>query len=44
MSEAVEINERLWDYYLLECRTQGTNPNLSDFLVWMQEQDYDLDD
>lgn len=39
----IEIDERLWDYYLLDCRANGVKPDLSDFMVWQQEQDFDLD-
>lgn len=38
-----EIDERLWDYYLLECRATQTKPDLSDFRVWAEDQDFDLD-
>lgn len=37
-----EINERMWDYYLLDCRATGTKPDLSDFKVWVTEQDFDF--
>lgn len=39
-----EPDEQLWDYYLKECRTTNTQPNLSDFKVWVTEQDYDLNE
>lgn len=37
-----EIDERLWDYYLMECRATGTKPDLSDFKVWASEQEFDF--
>lgn len=43
MSEpAVDIDERLYGYYLQECRATNTKPSLSDFVLWAQEADYDL--
>lgn len=38
-----DIDERLYEYYLLDCRANEVKPSLSDFMVWQQEQDFDLD-
>lgn len=36
-----EPNEQYWDMYLLACRAEGVQPDLSDYKVWLQEQDFD---
>jgi hypothetical protein len=38
-----EPDERLWSAYLMECRASDTMPRYKDFLVWLQDQDYDLE-
>lgn len=39
-----DLDYKLWDYYLQECRAAQSTPTLSDFDVWKQDQDYDLDE
>lgn len=36
-----DIDERLYEYYLLDCRANEVKPSLSDFMVWQQEQGLD---
>lgn len=38
-----EIDERLYEMYVQECRATGTRPSLSDYDVWLQDQDLDED-
>lgn len=42
MSQPIpEIDERLYEMYVQECRTTATKPSLSDYSVWLSEQDLD---
>lgn len=38
-----EIDELLWEQYISSCRADKTTPNLSDYLVWLEDQDLDKD-
>lgn len=38
---AVEPDPALWETYLSECRALGVRPSLSDYVVWLSEQDID---
>lgn len=45
MSEPVyDIDERLWEMYVMDCRATELTPSIKDFLVWCEDQDYDLPD
>lgn len=37
-----DINEGLWQLYLSDCQVTDMVPNIKDFLVWCEEEDYDL--
>lgn len=30
--------QRLWDYYVNECGVLGVKPDISDYVVWLEEQ------
>ncbi len=43
----MEIDEKLWQDYLMECRAAKEggiiiHPSIRDYMVWLQEQDIDL--
>lgn len=40
----MEPDERYWSNYLLACRVEKATPSLSDFMVWLEEQEVDTDD
>lgn len=45
MSEPVyDIDERLWELYILSCKDDNTTPSIKDFMTWCEDQDYDLPD
>jgi hypothetical protein len=44
-----DVDERLWDEYLMECRAAkeggiDITPSLKDFSIWLQENDYDQEE
>lgn len=41
---SIEPNPKLWEQYLQECRALEIRPSLSDYQVYLQEQDLDNDD
>jgi hypothetical protein len=36
-----EIDEALYDLFVIECRADNTTPSISSFLVWCDDNDYD---
>lgn len=36
-----EIDEGLWQLYLVDCQINEISPQIKDFLIWCDEQDYD---
>lgn len=36
-----EIDEGLWQLYLVDCQMNELAPGISDFLVWCEDNDYD---
>lgn len=38
----VEINEDLYDLYVLDCRANGVAPTISDYIQWRYEENADL--
>lgn len=32
-----KYDERMWEVYVMDCRTKQATPDISDFLVWMDE-------
>jgi len=43
MSDTIDIDEKLWEYYLSACRIDETRPSIKDFYVWISDQDLDED-
>ncbi len=44
MSRAIsapEIDERIWELYLSWCRAHEVKPDISDYGVWLADQEYD---
>lgn len=42
MSEPVyDIDEGLWQLYLIDCQVNEIAPSITDYLVWCDEHDYD---
>lgn len=39
-----DLDNDQWSSYIKECHTKGTQPDVSDFRVWLQEQDFDEDE
>lgn len=39
-----EVDERLWELYLMDCRAHASHPSIKDYLVWLEDQDYDTDE
>lgn len=37
-----EVDERLYELYLQDCRAKELTPSVRDFVVWAQEEEYDL--
>lgn len=43
MSEPIyDIDERLYELYVEDCRQSKLTPTVRDFMVWCQQNDYDL--
>ena len=36
-----EVDERLWEQYLSDCRVNKLHPSISDYQVWLSDQDLD---
>lgn len=43
MDENEWINERMWGLYVAECDRTKTRPSPKDFLVWLDDNDYDYE-
>lgn len=39
-----EVDERLYEMYVMYCRARGQTPSIKDYLVWKDEQGYDEDE
>ena len=37
-----EVDELLWEQYLLDCRANELKPSIKDYMVWIDEQIYDI--
>lgn len=43
MSEINDSTEQLFDLYVAECDRTETTPQISDFMVWLEEKGYNDD-
>jgi hypothetical protein len=39
MSEIYDIDESEWQDYVNDCRANGVRPQISDYLIWLDEND-----
>jgi len=39
----LDVDERFWEMYLMDCKGQGLTPSIKDFIIWLQEEGYDFD-
>lgn len=43
MSEILDTTEQLFDLYVAECARTSAVPDISDFMVWLEDNGYDDD-
>lgn len=38
----IYLNHRLWELYRMDCNNKGLKPSVKDFLLWIDEEGYEL--